>query len=187
MKRREEIIKTAKKLFRERGYKSVSMRDLAKAMDIKASSLYNHINSKEEILASIALDVARYFTREMEQVKQLEMGSKAQLEAVINHHIQLTLDDPDAIAIVHNDWIYLEAVNYDLFLEMRNAYEADLRVIISDGIALGSLKLANVDVVMFSLLSTLRALHSWFRKRDDVNKLELNDYITKVLLYGIMN
>jgi len=51
MTRKQEIIETAKTLFRERGYKSVSMRDLAKVIDFKAASLYNHISSKEEIFS----------------------------------------------------------------------------------------------------------------------------------------
>ncbi|MBT8253717.1 MAG: TetR/AcrR family transcriptional regulator, partial [Bacteroidia bacterium] len=40
--RKEEIIRIAARLFKEKGYSAVTMRDLAKAMGIKAASLYNH-------------------------------------------------------------------------------------------------------------------------------------------------
>mgnify|MGYP000362561905 CR=1 FL=1 len=37
--RKEEIVITAAKLFKEKGYSAVTMRDIAKAMGIKAASL----------------------------------------------------------------------------------------------------------------------------------------------------
>ena len=51
--RKDEIIKTAAKLFKEKGYSAVTMRDIATAMGMKAASLYNHIKSKQEILKEI--------------------------------------------------------------------------------------------------------------------------------------
>ena len=47
--RKSEIINIAAKLFKEKGYSAVTMRDIAQAMDIKAASLYNHIKYKQEI------------------------------------------------------------------------------------------------------------------------------------------
>ena len=63
--RKEEIIKTAAKLFKEKGYSAVTMRDLASEMGIKAASLYNHIDPfltrKEALIAekAIALELRR--------------------------------------------------------------------------------------------------------------------------------
>ncbi|SDG63602.1 TetR/AcrR family transcriptional regulator [Psychroflexus sediminis] len=186
MTRREEIIKAAKVLFRERGYRSVSMRDLAKSMDFKAASLYNHISSKEEILAEIVLDVAHFFTKEMEQVKSLGADTKTQLEAVINHHILITLENPEAIAIVNNDWLHLEGIHFEEFLKLRNAYEQDLRDIINQGVNAGEIGSKNTEIVLFSILSTLRTLHSWYRKRSGIDGEQLRNDITEILLRGVI-
>lgn len=40
-------------LFAEKGYDTVSVRDIAKAAGIKAASIYNHFKSKDEILETI--------------------------------------------------------------------------------------------------------------------------------------
>jgi AcrR family transcriptional regulator len=50
---RDRIINAAIILFSDKGYSKVSVRDIAKAVGIKAASLYNHFNSKEEILHSL--------------------------------------------------------------------------------------------------------------------------------------
>jgi len=187
MTRRQEIIASAKTLFRERGYKSVSMRDLAKVMNFKAASLYNHISSKEEILSEITLNLARNFTEEMKLVKQIEADSVTKLEAVINHHIDITLKNPEAIAILNNDWMHLEGSHFEEFLKLRNAYEQDLRHIIEYGVNNGELKANNVEVILFAMLSTLRTLHSWYRKRSGVNGQQLKNDITEILLKGIID
>ena len=50
---KERIINTAIMLFSDRGYDSVSMRDIAAEVGIKAGSIYNHFPSKVGILKSL--------------------------------------------------------------------------------------------------------------------------------------
>ena len=42
--RKSEIVTISAKLFKEKGYSAVTMRDIAQALDIKAASLYNTLN-----------------------------------------------------------------------------------------------------------------------------------------------
>lgn len=50
---KETIIYQALTLFSKKGYEGVSMRDIANAVGIKASSLYNHFKSKQDIFDNI--------------------------------------------------------------------------------------------------------------------------------------
>jgi len=50
---KEIIFNVAVDLFSEKGYSNVSMREIAHAVGIKASSLYKHYESKEDLLESI--------------------------------------------------------------------------------------------------------------------------------------
>jgi len=45
--RREQIIQTAARLFRAKGFMASSMRDIAAELGIEAASLYSHIKSKD--------------------------------------------------------------------------------------------------------------------------------------------
>ena len=53
MNTKERIAKEALTLFSERGYAATSVRDIAAAVGIKDSSLYNHYKSKQEIFDSV--------------------------------------------------------------------------------------------------------------------------------------
>jgi AcrR family transcriptional regulator len=52
-KTKEKILKTALKLFSAKGYKATTVRDIAGAMGVKQSALYNHFKNKDEILETL--------------------------------------------------------------------------------------------------------------------------------------
>ena len=56
-KTREKILKSALKLFAEKGYKPTTVRDIAGAVGIKQSALYNHFKNKDEILSTLVDDL----------------------------------------------------------------------------------------------------------------------------------
>ena len=52
-KTKDKILKTSLKLFSAKGYKSTTVRDIAGAIGIKQSALYNHFKNKDEILETL--------------------------------------------------------------------------------------------------------------------------------------
>lgn len=50
---RDRILDTAIDMFADKGYNNVSIREIAREVGIKGSSIYNHFKSKEDILDSI--------------------------------------------------------------------------------------------------------------------------------------
>lgn len=53
MNTKEKILKEALNLFSNKGFAAVSVRDIASAVGIKASSLYNHFENKQDIFDTI--------------------------------------------------------------------------------------------------------------------------------------
>ncbi len=56
-KTKDKILKIALKLFAEKGYRSTTVRDIASAVGIKQSALYNHFKNKDEILSTLVDDL----------------------------------------------------------------------------------------------------------------------------------
>ena len=56
-KTKEKILKQALKLFATKGYKATTVRDIAGAVGIKQSALYNHFTNKDEILETLICDL----------------------------------------------------------------------------------------------------------------------------------
>jgi len=64
--RKDVIVTKAATLFREKGFKAASMRDLAEAVGVEAASLYNHIKSKTELLHELCFSVANRFLQKID-------------------------------------------------------------------------------------------------------------------------
>ena len=184
--RKSEIIAIAAKLFKEKGYSAVTMRDIAQAMNIKAASLYNHIKSKQEILVLIIIEIAEEFTHNIETIVNSEDTTIQKLEKVIQLHIDITLRNADALACLNNDWMHLADAELAYFIKMREDYEDNFRTIIKKGIENQEIKNLNVEVVIFSILSTLRTLYLWYGKKKSPNPAVLKSNMIQVLLNGIV-
>jgi len=52
-KTKDKILKTSLKLFSRKGYKATTVRDIAGAIGMKQSALYNHFKNKDEILETL--------------------------------------------------------------------------------------------------------------------------------------
>src|SRR6476620_12636227 len=85
---KEDILSKAAWLFREKGYNATSMRDLAEEVGVEAASLYNHINSKSEILQEICFKVANRFMSHIEEVTHRTEPAIKKLEAILRFHIR---------------------------------------------------------------------------------------------------
>ena len=184
--RKEEIVVVASNLFKEKGFKAVSMRDIAEAMDIKAASLYNHINGKQEILSILVMEVARAFSSGMEQVMTENSSPVQKIKSVIELHIDITVNYPEGLAALNNDWMHLEDEDLKAFVKMREDYEESFRNIIKQGIAEGEIKPYHQEVILFSILSTLRTLYLWFQKRGKLDVNILKQDMVEVLLKGVV-
>ena len=185
--RKLEIITIAAQLFKEKGYSAVTMRDIAQAMNIKAASLYNHIKSKQEILVLIIIEIAEEFTHVMNDIVASKTTVVNKIERVIQLHITITLRNADALACLNNDWMHLTDDELKYFVKMREEYEENFRKIISEGVLGGEIKNINQEVVVFSILSTLRTMYLWYDKTKALDAQTLQNTIATVFLKGVAN
>ena len=88
------------------------------------------------------------------------------------------------MASLNNDWMHLEE-QLEYYLKLRHDYEDDFRSIIKEGIVSGEIKNEKPDIMLFSMLSTLRSLYLWIPKKEDLNPQELAANLSNVLINGI--
>ena len=183
--RKEQIIHISAILFKEKGFSAVTMRDIAKAMGIKAASLYNHISSKQEILSNIIIVLAEDFTNGMSQIRGTEASSIDKLKRIVELHVDITSNNSYGMASLNNDWMHLEE-KLDYYLKLRLDYEDNFRQIIERGIANNELENSNAEVMLFSILSTLRSLYIWIPNKEDLKTSKLASDLSRVLMTGII-
>jgi TetR/AcrR family transcriptional regulator, cholesterol catabolism regulator len=92
---RQEILRTAARLFQQRGYDATSMNDVAAALKLSKGGLYHHFQSKDEILYEImnhAMEITQQ--RVIDPVRSIA-DPEERLRALIRLHIEVVLSPRD--------------------------------------------------------------------------------------------
>src|SRR2546430_1175316 len=92
---RQEILRTAARLFQQRGYDATSMNDVAASLKLSKGGLYHHFQSKDEILFEI-MDHAMELTQERVIAPVRAIADPVErLRALIRLHIEVVLSPRD--------------------------------------------------------------------------------------------
>lgn len=189
--RQKEILAKSARLFRKKGYAATSIRDIAEEVGMKSASLYNHINSKQEILQSLLLPIAKVYVTSINQLTESNLPAIKKLEQIIRDQITITIENPDAVSLVPDQWVFLENdeenknYGYDEYIQLRNHYEKSFIHIFQEAIDEGALKDVHIEIACFSILSTLRRLYSWYARHRTIDKAVLEKELIMNLLGGL--
>jgi len=183
--KKEVIIEKASRLFREKGFGAASMRDLAEHVGVEAASLYNHIQSKSEILQTICFKVANEFMTNLEQVEVSPQPTLKKMETIIRLHIRMMLDQYEYVYIADHEWRHLPEPYLSNFLNQRRNYRKRLSDILEAGIGKGEIKAIDPYTAVLVILSAISGIDSWQRSRKSTNAETLESNMVKYLIEGL--
>lgn len=184
--RREMITLAAARLFREKGFPSTGMRDLAGEVGVEAASLYNHIRSKAELLQEICFRVANEFNAQLLEVEASEdINGLEKLEAIVRFHIRMWINRLDEVMVTNNESKYLEEPYNGTFLNERRVYVRRLEQVIEDGIRKGNIRKIQPYTVVLTIMSAVRGIEFWHRTKKNVSAEELEENMVLHLVKGL--
>src|ERR1700690_1626738 len=105
--KKDVITQKASSLFREKGFPAASMRNIAESIGVEASSLYNHIESKNEILKDICFRIAKLFTDHLKEIELSPKSNLSKIESIMRFHISMMIDEFESVHISEHEWRHL--------------------------------------------------------------------------------
>lgn len=186
LSRKEQIIRKAAELFREKGYAAASMRDLAHKLGIEAASLYSHIKSKEEILHTLCFEMASEFRASLDEVESQQFTASEKLRRGIIGHIQVMARDLTASAVFMNEHRHLSQPYLRDFLLLRINYINRFKKIIEEGVKTGEFK-DTIDrkLAVMTLFSSLNWMPMWYDPVAAIEPVELGLQLADMLVNGL--
>src|SRR5437868_5677257 len=181
--RRDELTRTAARLFAERGYHGTSLADVAEAVGMQKASLYHHIQTKEDLLWDVASAGAEAFHAALEAVPD-EARAVEKLRLALRAHLRVVAGQLDVATVFTREWRSLEGERRERFLAERRRYEERIREFFRDGVERGELR-TDLDVAAAALLflSAANWAYTWLRPGGDTDGLA--DRFFAVLLDGM--
>src|SRR5258706_5233748 len=185
LSRKEQIIETAARLFKQRGFMASSMRDIAGELGIEAASLYSHIKCKDEILETICFQMAEKFLIAIDEVNDIYFNAEEKLIRIVKMHVSLLTSDLNASAVFLHEWRHLTDSKLKEFIKMRNQYEKGFRSIISLGVDENIFETVDEKFAVLTILSTLNWITEWYKREGQMNSDEIADNLSNFILTGL--
>ncbi len=182
--RKQRIYEAAATLFRDKGYNATSMRDLAVSVGIEPSSLYSHINSKEELLSDICFECGQLFLDGIKAIGQDENTVAEKLSKLIHLHVKIAQDDITSMTVFNDEWRHITEPELSLFLQMRKKYEDDCMAIIDMGVDEGVFREIDTHVVLNAIINSTQ----WIQRSKRMLAKETNvlaNQISDLILNGL--
>jgi AcrR family transcriptional regulator len=183
--RRDVILKAASSLFREKGYKAASMRDLAEQVGVEAASLYNHIRSKTEILHDICFNVANRFLENINEVESRKITAIEKVETLIRFHITEMIENYQEVYVSDREWKHLNDPYLSNFHNQRRSYRRRFAAIIEAGKNAQEIKNIDAPTAVLIILHAITGIESWHRSTQKISAKELEDNMVMILVDGL--
>ena len=183
--RKEVIITNAAVLFKEKGFKAASMRELAEVVGVEAASLYNHIHSKSELLHIICFEVANRYMQTMDDIENEKTTSIQKVEKLLRFLIAGMVLHYDEVYVSDREWKHLSEPYLSNFQTQRRTFRKRFAAIIDQGIKKKEIKKIDAATAVLILLHAISGIESWHRSKVKINGKELEENMITILVGGL--
>lgn len=173
---RYRILTAAAELFQQQGYPATSVRMIAASVELGASSLYNHMEGKQELLKEICFTSAERFELGLKTLRSKESNTSNLLKGLIRLHVQLAVNHPETVTVFNDEWRHLEQNSLYLFLRKRKDYQSQVKEIFMDGQQRGEIASHDLDITVPALLGSL----SWVYQRRGVSTTQIEEITSQL-------
>lgn len=183
---RQEILRTAARLFQQRGYDATSMNDVAAALKLSKGGLYHHFQSKDEILFEI-MNHAMEMTQERVIAPVRSIADPLErLRALIRLHIEVVLSPRDReITVMLHENHPLPPVLRRRINARKKEYVHFVEELIAEVQRVRHAKGAvSPRAAAFALLGMINWIYQWYKPEGRLQAQDLIPQYTELLFAG---
>jgi AcrR family transcriptional regulator len=181
----ERVLAVAARLFRLKGYRMTTTREIAAELGIQKASLYYHITSKEDVLYRICLESMGEHIEGLRVTMADGKDAVGRLRAAVVGHMARLHSDSDRNAVALLELRALDPKRRTAVVKMRDEYEATLKGLIEEAQRAGVVR-SDVDAkyLTLTLLSVINWTIFWLRPNGPLRPDQLADVLCDIYLQG---
>jgi TetR/AcrR family transcriptional regulator, cholesterol catabolism regulator len=190
---RQEILRTAARLFQQRGYDATSMNDVAAALKLSKGGLYHHFQSKDEILFEIMTHAMEITEERVVKPVRGILDPEERLRALIRLHIEVVLSprDREITVMLHENHplppslrkrINARKKDYVHFLER---LMAEVQEKTKGKTQNHSKARVSPRAAAFALLGMINWIYQWYKPEGELQAQNLIPQFTDLIFGGI--
>lgn len=180
-----EVVDAAAVVFKERGYHATRLEDIAEALNMQKGSLYNYIESKEELLLAVVTPPATQLLESVSSLAGSDLPASEKIRLVARSHARILEEYFPYVAVYVHE--IAGQSRSEEWREMDRSYVRHLCAIIDDGRRSGLFDSA-IDplITAMSLIGGLNWMTRWYVQGGELSAEEIAERIASTFLAGLL-
>jgi AcrR family transcriptional regulator len=183
-RKRDAVIMTAARAFRERGYHNTSLDDIASELNVTKPTVYHYVENKEQLLFECFRAGLKLIMDGIQEQQGSTATGRERLAAVIARYAEAITSD--------FGWCMVQAENQDLSPTMsrkvkllKSEIDQGLRSLIRAGVTDGSIRACDEKMTAFALAGALNWIAHWYRSDDQLAASEIAQRFIELFDLGL--
>jgi AcrR family transcriptional regulator len=181
---RDEIVRVAARLFAERGYRAVTIDDIANELGFTKSAVYYYYGNKAEILWQIFEEIYDGYIRMASEIRDLRLDPPEAMRRVIYEHATWVIRRREWTAIYFREESELTEEQRRTITRRKREYDAIIEGIYEEGVKQGVFADIPPHIAVSGILGMCNWLHVWFNEKGRVTPEEIARQYASLLSRG---
>ena len=142
IKRRQEIISSAMRLFARYGFYSTTIPDIAKSLDMSVGNIYNYFKSKELLAQEIIRYISSSLGQKIRAINESDIKTESKIKEIVKIYFDTAINEPEMIDFFLRVYMSNREVFKDGCEGMVCVYEfvTEIMIFFEEGVRRGDLK-----------------------------------------------
>lgn len=184
--RKTEIMTRAAELFREKGYHSTSVNEIASEMGFSKPALYYYFKNKTEILWEIYDSAMNRALAEARRLSAAEVPGAEKLRRMLMTHVQLLCEELPFWSVMFDEEHSLPEQQQRVIRAHRREYAGIFERVYAEGVAAGEFRDCPPHLAVSAILGTFNWLYKWYRPDDEPAPAEIFRHYYAILSAGFI-
>ena len=182
-----EIRRAAARLFRQQGYPSTSIQEVAEAVGMLKGSLYYYIDSKEQLLFDIIRDAHEHSLANIRALADSDAPAVEVLRTFIEGHVLGNVGNLAEMGVFFHDFRHLSDEHRAEIIAERDEYDQFVRGLVSRGQAEGDID-PDADTVLtaMGILGMINWIYQWYRPDGDASPEQIGHAVADLVIGGLV-
>ena len=184
--RKNEIMTRAAELFREKGYQSTSVNDIASEMGFSKPALYYYFKNKTEILweiYNVAMNRAR---GEALRLSAESLTCTEKLRRMLMTHVQLVCEELPFWSVMFDEENSLAEEQQRVIRTHRREYAGIFERVYAEGVVAGEFRDCPPHIAVSAILGAYNWLYKWYQPDEEPSPDEIFRYYYDILASGFI-
>jgi TetR/AcrR family transcriptional regulator, cholesterol catabolism regulator len=182
----QKILKTAAKIFADKGFHKTSVRDISRATRMSLAGLYYYFRTKEELLYLIQERCFVTLLQRWEQAATAETDVRTRIRVFAENHLSFFLHNMHEMKVMAHEDESLTGEFNEKILVLKRRYVKVIMDLIAELRERRDAKGIDLRVATFSLFGMMNWIYTWYQPKRDLPLRQLTEQMLRIYFFGLL-